>query len=214
MIGVFGGTFNPIHFGHLRPALEISEALQLREMRLIPSASPPHREAPEVDAQRRLQMVRVAAAGESRFVVDDRELRREGPSYTVDTLISLRRELGDESIGLVIGMDAFLYLHTWHRWERLIELGHFIVMQRPWHYSPAQYRKKMHADVRALVQQHQAAHTGQLHDAPSGKIWFQAVSQLDISATKIRAMIKEGRSARYLIPENVLKVIEKQRLYR
>jgi len=214
MIGVFGGTFNPIHFGHLRPALEITEALQLREMRLIPSAIPPHREAPEVDAQQRLHMVQMAAAGEPRFVVDDRELRREGPSYTVDTLISLRHELDDEAIGLVIGMDAFLFLHTWHRWEQLIELAHFIVMQRPGHYSPAQYRKKMHPDVRGLVEQRQVLQAGQLHNASNGKIWFQPVSQLDISATKIRTMIKSGNSIRYLTPEKVLDIIEKDRLYR
>lgn len=214
MIGVFGGTFNPIHFGHLRPALEITEALQLREMRLIPSASPPHREAPEVGAQQRLQMVKVAADRESRFVVDDRELRRHGPSYTVDTLKSLRDELGEESIGLVIGMDAFLFLHTWHRWEQLIDLAHFIVMQRPGHYSPAQYRKKMHPDIRALVEQRVVKQAEKLHGAACGNIWFQAVSQLDISATKIRAMIGAGLSARYLTPENVLEIIEKHRLYR
>jgi nicotinate-nucleotide adenylyltransferase len=214
MIGVFGGTFNPIHFGHLRPALEITEALQMREMRLIPSALPPHRDAPEVDAEKRLHMVRMAAAGESRFVVDDRELRREGPSYTVDTLISLRHEVGEEAIGLVIGMDAFLFLHTWHRWEQLIDLAHFIVMQRPGHYSPAQYRKKMHPDIRALVEKRLVAQADQLHGASCGKIWFQGVSQLDISATKIRAMIKAGRSARYLTAESVLDIIEKHRLYR
>jgi nicotinate-nucleotide adenylyltransferase len=214
MIGVLGGTFNPIHFGHLRPALEITEALQLREMRLIPSALPPHREVPEVDAQQRLRLVQLAAVGEPRFVVDDRELRREGPSYTVDTLISLRRELGDEAIGLVIGMDAFLFLHTWHRWEQLIDLAHFIVMQRPGHYSPALYRKKMHADVRALVEQRLVVQAGQLHNTSCGGIWFQAVSQLDISATNIRAMIKAGHSARYLTPEAVWDSIEKNRLYR
>ena len=214
MIGVFGGTFNPVHLGHLRPALEIIEALQLREMRLIPSALPPHREPPEVDAQQRLHMVQTAAAAEPRFVVDDRELRREGPSYTVDTLTSLRAELGDEALGLVIGMDAFLFLHTWHQWERLISLAHFIVMQRPGYYTAAQYRDKMHPSVRALVDQRLCGQASQLHNAPCGSVWFQAVSQLDISATKIRAMIKAGHSARYLTTENVLDIIEKHRLYR
>jgi nicotinate-nucleotide adenylyltransferase len=214
MIGVFGGTFNPVHFGHLRPALEITEALQLREMRLIPSATPPHREVPQVSAQQRLQMVQAATGGEPRFLVDDRELRREGPSYTVDTLKSLRSELGGEAIGLVIGMDAFLFLHTWHQWEQLIDLAHFIVMQRPGHYSATQYRNKMHKDVRALVEQRQVAEADQLHHSACGKIWFQAVSQLDISATKIRAMIKAGHSARYLTAQSVLDIIEKHHLYR
>jgi len=214
MIGVFGGTFNPIHFGHLRPALEITEALQLRQMRLIPSALPPHREEPEVDAQLRLRMVQAAAANESRFVVDDRELRREGPSYTVDTLTSLRQELGSEAMGLVVGMDAFLDLHTWHQWERLIELAHLVVMQRPGVYSQEQYRQKMPSEVRALVDQYAVTDMQQLQKTPSGKLWFQAVTQLDISATKVRAVIKSDRSARYLTPDEVLQIIENHQLYR
>ena len=214
MIGVFGGTFNPVHFGHLRPALEIAEALQLRELRLVPSALPPHREEPEVDAQLRLRMVSAAAASESRFVVDDRELRRDGPSYTVDTLISLRAELGAEAIGLLIGMDAFLGLHTWHQWERLVDLAHLIIMRRPGVYSKEQYRQKMHPEVRALVDQRSVTELQQLHEAGFGKLWFQAVTQLDISATKVRAVIKGGYSARYLTPDSVLEIIENEHLYR
>lgn len=214
MIGVLGGTFDPIHFGHLRPALEIAEILQLRELRLIPGALPPHREQPEAEAPVRLRMVTAAAASESRFVVDDRELRRAGPSYTVDTLTSLRRELGNEAIGLVIGMDAFLHLHTWHQWQRLIELAHFIVMQRPGIYSPELYREKMHPEVRGLVDQRSVTELSRLHTAQCGNIWFQAVTQLDISATKVRALVKEGKSARYLTPDTVLEIIENQHLYR
>ncbi len=214
MIGVFGGTFNPIHFGHLRPALEITEALQLQQLRLVPSALPPHREEPEVDAELRLQMVRAAAAGEPRFIVDDRELRRDGPSYTVDTLASLRSELGDQPMGLLVGMDAFLGLHTWHQWERLIDLAHLIVMQRPGVYSPEQYREKMHPEVRALVDRRLVTQLPLLQSAPSGHVWFQAVTQLDISATKVRAVIKAGNSARYLTPESVLHIIETEYLYR
>ncbi len=214
MIGVLGGTFNPIHFGHLRPALELTEALQLREMRLIPSAIPPHREEPEVDAQLRLQMVNAAAASESRFVVDDREVRRDGPSFTVDTLTSLRHELGDEAIGLLIGMDAFLDLHTWHQWERLIELAHLIIMQRPGGYSKEQYREKMHPKVRSLVDRCSVSQWRQLHEASYGKLWFQAVTQLDISATKIRDTIKSGFSARFLTPDSVVEIIENYQLYR
>ena len=214
MIGVFGGTFNPIHFGHLRPALEITEALQMRELRLIPSALPPHREEPEVDAQLRLQMVQRAAAGERRFVVDDRELRRDGPSYTVDTLTSLRHEVGGEALGLIVGMDAFLGLHTWHQWDRLIDLAHLIVMQRPGIYSKDQYREKMPPEVRALVDNCAVPQWRQLHEASYGKLWFQAVTQLDISATKIRDSIKAGHSVRFLTPDSVVEIIESQQLYR
>jgi nicotinate-nucleotide adenylyltransferase len=214
MIGVFGGTFNPIHFGHLRPALEITEALQLREMRLIPSALPPHREEPEVDAQWRLRMVQAAAASEPRFVVDDRELRRAGPSYTVDTLTSLRQEIGNEAMGLLIGMDAFLDLQTWHQWERLIELAHLIIMQRPSVYTPEQYREKMHPEVRALVDRCSVSQWRQLHDTGCGRLWFQAVTQLDISATKIRDSINAGNSVRFLTPDSVVEIIENHQLYR
>lgn len=214
MIGVLGGTFNPIHYGHLRPALEITDVLQMREMRLIPSAIPPHREEPEVDAQLRLNMVQAAATSESRFVVDDRELRRGGPSYTVDTLNSLRDEVGDEAIGLLIGMDAFLDLHTWHQWERLIDLAHIIVMQRPGGYSIEQYRQKMDPKVNALVDSHTASQWRQLHESSGGKLWFQAVTQLDISATKIRDTIKVGYSVRFLTPDSVVEIIENHQLYR
>jgi len=186
----------------------------LWELRLVPSALPPHREEPEVDAALRLQMVRVAAAGEPRFVVDDRELSRDGPSYTVDTLVSLRSELGDQPMGLLVGMDAFLGLHTWHQWERLIDLAHLIVMQRPGVYTPEQYREKMHPQVRALVDRRLVTQLPRLQSAPSGHIWFQAVTQLDISATKVRSVIKAGSSARYLTPESVLHIIETEHLYR
>jgi nicotinate-nucleotide adenylyltransferase len=214
MIGVFGGTFNPIHFGHLRPALEITEALQLRKLLFIPSAVPPHREEPEVDAPLRLQMVNAAVASEPRFQVDDRELRREGPSYTVDTLESLRDEMGAEPMALLIGMDAFLGLHTWHQWQRLIDLAHLIVMQRPGVYTPEQYREKMHPEVKRLVDQCAVTDVHQLQRAESGKLWFQAVTQLDISATKVRAVINSGASARYLTPDKVLDIINRHSLYR
>lgn len=214
MIGVFGGTFDPIHFGHLRPALEITEALGLRELRMIPCALPPHREQPEVDAQLRLRMVSAAACNEPRFKVDDRELRREGPSYTVDTLQSLRQELGSEAMGLLIGMDAFLGLHTWHQWERLVDLAHLIVMQRPGVYTPEQYRKKMQPEIRTLVDQRTTTELRRLHDAACGKLWFQAVTQLEISATQVRSVIARGHSARFLTPQSVLEIIENHHLYR
>lgn len=214
MIGVFGGTFNPIHFGHLRPALEITEALQLRELLFIPSAVPPHREEPEVDAPLRLQMVSAAVASESRFRVDDRELRRQGPSYTVDTLESLRDEVGAEPMALLIGMDAFLGLHTWHQWQRLIDLAHLIVMQRPGVYSREQYREKMHPEVKALVDQRAVTDVHQLQETENGKLWFQAVTQLDISATKVRTVINSGASARYLSPDPVLAIIDRHSLYK
>jgi nicotinate-nucleotide adenylyltransferase len=167
-----------------------------------------------VGAQLRMLMVKAAVATESRFVVDDRELHRDGPSYTVDTLTSLRHEVGDDALGLLIGMDAFLGLHTWHHWERLIDLAHLIVMQRPGVYSKQQYREKMHPKVRALVDSRSVSQWHQLHKTGCGNLWFQAVTQLDISATKIRDTIKAGYSVRFLTPDSVVEIIENHQLYR
>jgi nicotinate-nucleotide adenylyltransferase len=116
-IGIFGGSFDPIHFGHLRPALEILDALSLDSMHFIPSGQPPHRGAPVASAEARLAMLKAAVAGEPRFHVDEREIRRSKPSYTFDTLTELRRERGDDRLVLMLGLDAFLGFTTWHRWK-------------------------------------------------------------------------------------------------
>ena len=132
MVGVVGGTFDPIHDGHLRMALEVANRLALDEVRFIPSAKPPHRDEPDATDLQRLNMVELAIMGEARFILDDREYRREGDSYMVDTLESLRDEMGrDVSLILILGSDAFLGLTSWHRWQRLLELTHIAVVVRP-----------------------------------------------------------------------------------
>ena len=130
-IGIFGGTFDPIHFGHLRPAFELSQALKLAEVRFLPAGNPPHRQATLASAEVRLAMVKAAVAGEKRFVVDDREVRRVGASYSVDTLTELRAEFPDRSLCLMLGMDAFLGLPNWHRWRDILDLAHVVVWRRP-----------------------------------------------------------------------------------
>ena len=131
-IGIFGGTFDPIHYGHLRLAQEIAESLRLAEIRLIPGGTPPHRAAPQVSSQQRLEMVRLAAAGNPLFTVDDREVKRSGPGYTIETLTELRREAGaTQPLCVLLGADAFLELATWHRWHELFGLAHLIVAHRP-----------------------------------------------------------------------------------
>ena len=131
-IGIFGGTFDPIHYGHLRPALELLETLELAEVRFIPCRIPAHRGLPQVTAEQRLALVRLALADQPGFMADDRELRREGPSYMVDTLASLREDVGPETpLCLIIGADAFRELHTWRRWRELTDWAHIVVMQRP-----------------------------------------------------------------------------------
>lgn len=132
MIGILGGTFDPIHFGHLRTALDVVEDLNLQQLRFIPCGEPPHRDQPHASPAQRLAMVQLAIASESRFMVDAREIQRGGPSYMVETLESLRQELGEQqSLGLIVGLDAFAALDSWYRWQDLIDLAHLIIMTRP-----------------------------------------------------------------------------------
>lgn len=210
MLGIFGGTFDPIHYGHLRPALEVCEALGLREMRMLPSRLPPHRASPRATTDQRLAMLRLALAGQTSLVIDTRELEREGPSYMVDTLASLRAELGDEPLCLVLGADAYLTLETWHRWRELPELAHLVVAHRPgWRLDAADTG----AALRELFHARRAQSPGELATQSAGLLWLQPVTQLDISATRIRELIAAKGSPRYLLPDNVLAFIREQGLY-
>ncbi|HEV2009177.1 MAG TPA: nicotinate-nucleotide adenylyltransferase, partial [Burkholderiales bacterium] len=142
-IGIFGGTFDPIHYGHLRLAQEIAESVRMAEIRLVPAGTPPHRAAPQVSSQQRLDMVRLAAAGNPLFTVDEREVKRSGPGYTVDTLVELRREAGaTRPLCMLLGADAFLELATWHRWHELFGLAHLIVAHRPG-FPPESWPQRM-----------------------------------------------------------------------
>ncbi len=208
-IGVLGGTFDPIHYGHLRPALELLETLELAEIRFIPCRIPAHRGMPRVTAEQRLALVRLATVGQPGFVADDRELQREGPSYMVDTLASLRDDCGaDTPLCLILGADAFRELHTWHRWEALSGLAHLVVMRRPGASQSLPPPLKAFAAPRTIED------AVELRRCPAGGILFQAVTQLDISATQIRALLARGQSPRYLLPEAVLAYIHDRALYR
>ncbi|MDD3517103.1 MAG: nicotinate-nucleotide adenylyltransferase [Chromatiales bacterium] len=208
MIGILGGTFDPVHFGHLRPALELLEGLPLDELRLLPCGVPPHRDAPAVSAAHRRAMLERAIDGQPGFRIDTRELDRPGPSYMVDTLASLREELGAACpIALILGMDAFLGLPTWHRWERIPQLAHLLVMERPGARLPED------GPLAALVQTGRADAAQALRESPSGRILTWSVTQLDISATRIRALVADGRSVRYLLPAAVNDYIHEHGLY-
>ncbi len=212
MIGIFGGTFDPVHFGHLRPALELFERLGLEELRLIPAGLPPHRRAPRADSSQRLEMLQRAVAGQPGFILDKREIERQGPSYMVDTLAELREELGGRRpLCLLLGMDAFLGLSSWHRWQEIPRLAHLVVSHRPgWLPEHLDDHGGPLAELAAgaLVDDPQA-----LRGSPAGRVFMQPVTQLDISSTRIRALIRQQKSPRYLLPDEVWAYIQEQRLY-
>lgn len=212
-IGVLGGTFDPIHYGHLRLAEELAGALKLDEVRFIPSGTPPHRSAPQVGAEHRLEMVRLAAAGNARFKVDERESRRAGPGYTFDTLTELRAEAGSaRPLALLVGADAFLEFATWHRWHELFGLAHVVVAHRPG-FPVERWSERM---PQPLAREYSARLMQQplsIHLAPAGGIAVVAFTALDISATAIRDMLRAGTSPRYLLPGAVLDYIQSHRLY-
>lgn len=208
MIGIFGGTFDPVHFGHLRPALEVQQALGLQEVRFIPAGQPPHRAIPVATAKQRLAMLTAAIADQPGFVVDVRELNRPGPSYMIDTLVSLRSELGSEPLCLILGYDAFLGLPGWHQWQRLLEFAHLVITHRPgWNQD------SLKDVLKSLLQRH-AMTAAELSTVSAGGITFIEVTQLDISASRIRQQITAGQDIRYLLPEPVYTMICEQNLYR
>jgi nicotinate-nucleotide adenylyltransferase len=173
-IGIFGGTFDPIHFGHLRTAFELLEALRLSEMRFMPAGNPPHREATFASPEQRLAMVQAATQGQPGFTVDDREIRREGRSYSVDTMRTLRADFPDRSLCLVIGMDAFLGLPKWHQWRELLELAHLVVAHRPGWRAPSM------GPLGELLVDRGTGRIGDLHESRAGCIYIHAVTQLEI----------------------------------
>jgi nicotinate-nucleotide adenylyltransferase len=211
MIGVYGGTFDPVHIGHLRPALDCLQTLGLAELRLIPLKVAVHRSQPEAPASLRLAMLRAAVAGEPRMIVDPRELERPGSSYSVDTLRSLRGDLGEGMpICLLMGLDAFAGFLDWHEPEAILELAHLVVMRRP---KPGQ-GEDLSPGLRRLYGERACDGRDALEAAPAGRILMQQVTQLDIASTRIRALIRAGLSARYLVPDPVLAIIERAGLYR
>ncbi len=202
-IGILGGTFDPVHFGHLRPAVEVKAALGLQAMRLIPCRVSPHREAPLASGEQRRELLEAAVAGMDDLVVDDRELARDGPSYTVDTLESILADVPDARLYLVIGADAATAFERWHRWRDLLELANLVITYRPgWSLK-----------VPGVIADRRVASVYELRARAAGAVLVQAVTQLDIRATAIRELAAAGGDLRYLLPERVHHRIQELGLY-
>jgi nicotinate-nucleotide adenylyltransferase len=200
-IGLFGGTFDPIHYGHLRTAFELWQALRLAQVRFLPTGDPPHRGPTQASAELRLQMVRAAVAGQSTFVVDDREMRRSGVSYSVDTLLDLRGEFPERSLCLLLGMDAFLGMPNWHRWREIFDLAHVVVAHRPGWKAP------ITGPLGEVMVDRGTGSVRDLHQNKAGRVYVLAVTQLEISSTDLRQLIYANRDLRYLVPEAVRDLI-------
>ena len=207
-VALLGGTFDPVHYGHLRPAIELLEALNFAEIRLVPGRVPPHRPQPRQSAATRTRLLSTAVADIPGLVVDERELQRPGPSYTLETLRGLRAEIGAQRpLCFVMGRDAFRGLEAWHRWRELIDYAHLIVTTR------AGDQAVLPASLQDWLAPRLASEAAVLRDTPAGAVWFQPVSELAISATSVRQLLAQGRSPRGLVPECVWPLVAETGLY-
>ncbi len=206
-IGILGGTFDPVHCGHLRLALEVREQLALASVRLLPAPNPRLRETPRASVAQRLELLRAAIDAEAGLEVDARELDRDGPTHTVETLESLRREFSVEALVFIVGMDSFRSLDRWHRWQELLDFAHLLVAQRPGASLPDP------GAVAELLDERRCDDVATLMAKPAGHIMICAPPLLDISATRVRALIAERRSIRFLVPDKVIELINRSRCY-
>lgn len=206
-IGILGGTFDPVHYGHLRFALELFQKLDLQEIRFIPCHQPVLDKTAFASPEQRLAMLKLAVTDQANFIIDERELQRESPSYMVETLLSLRKEFGKSPLALIMGQDAFASLPQWHRWDELITLCHLIVIGRPGFVLPHPSALPVFAQEKIIED------ATKLQKASAGYVYFPKVTPLSISSTAIRKQLSEGFNPRYLLPDAVLSYIQQEKLY-
>jgi len=204
MIGIFGGTFDPIHIGHLRTAIELRDSLGLDHIKLLPCHLPAHRDRPGATSEQRIAMLELAVEGLDTLVIDKREAERESPSYSVDTLASFRAELPNTKLLFCMGMDSFSSFTEWYRWEAILEIAHLVVVERP--------GSELSAASAELLDSRSCASVTDLSQL-AGSILLQSVAQFDVSATRIRELVSQKRDIDYLLPEAVGRYVEEQGLY-
>lgn len=212
LIGINGGTFDPIHYGHLRPALEAQQKLGLSQVRFVPCYQPVHKGQPQVSAQQRCEMIAMAIESQPNFLLDTLEIDKGGPSYMVETLELLKPKFPQDSLVLMMGTDAFAKFCSWHQWQRILELANIAVFHRP---GQEMVRESALSGEIALSAEERLWLERQVKtlNQPAGQIVEMAVTQLDISSTKIRQVLANGLSTDYLTPYTVVKYIQKNRLY-
>jgi len=207
---LYGGTFDPIHYGHLKPVEALATQVGLHKVTLLPNNVPPHRPQPEASPEQRVEMVRLAITGNPLFELDLRELKRDTPSFTIDTLAELRRERGiQQPLAFIIGQDSLLTLHTWHRWQELLSFCHLLVCQRPG------YSQEMTLpEQQQWLLQHLVTQSDELHRSPAGKVYLAPTPRVAISATEIRERYHQGKPVDDLLPPAVSEFIQREGLYR
>lgn len=207
VLGLFGGTFDPVHHGHLRTAYELRKRLQIDRVHFIPAGEPPHRARPEAAAKLRVAMLEAALAEDADCIVDRRELAREGPSYSIDTATSFRAEYPDHVLCLMLGMDAFLGLPQWREWDRLLDLANLVIARRPGASLPGS------GPLGRMLEQRRIEPRAGRDWARAGEIVVQDVTQLEIASTDLRASIRAGIKPRYLVPDPVWHIIASSECY-
>lgn len=209
-LAVFGGTFDPVHNGHVASALAIGKLLGIDDVVLVPCQVPPHRDSPSADPANRLEMLRLATEDYAGIRVDDRELEREGPSYTYDTLASFRCELGEESpLIFVLGLDAYVTLPSWYRWRELTELAHLLVLHRP----GVPRDESVPKELNVWASNKECTDPGELLESAAGKILITTLVQVPVSATDVRRLRASGASIEELVPDEVNRYIKSEQLY-
>ena len=206
-LALFGGTFDPVHYGHLRCADEARQKLGLKNLYLLPAGTPPHRGTPQATTKQRLEMLQLAKPEFPQLEIDDRETLRSGPSYMVDTLQELRTEFPQRPLLLLIGQDAANHLHSWFHWEQLFELAHIVILTRPG--AKAEYR----SDLARKIQRRLSTDVQTLRHSEAGGVLYLEVTSIDVSATSIKSIIRLGRSPQSMLPSVVLDYINENQLY-
>lgn len=207
-IGIYGGTFDPIHVGHIGAASDVQQALQLGEVRMVLSARPPHRQQPILSAAERFGLLQLALQDHALLKADNTEIKRQGPSYMVDTLIELRQQSPNSPLLLILGAEAFNGFMSWHRWQDILQLAHIVITNR------AGYSDQLGDQLSAYIEPFISHDKSQLKQQTHGKIYQQVVTVQDVSATEIRQRLKARELVAQMLPDRVRESISHHGFYR